>query len=198
MARKKTDNSGDADSDSIASTHTTNTIGKRARRTSKKDGKQMDVWIPVELHGYVAQRAKQEHRGMNQVIADLIRQEMAREHEAVFERQTMGVLQELVVAELRQANAQLRRDLRSDREQEAEAQRDWIHRQVDRLAGLMVMAVRSSSIARRLTYVLISKAYGPPFAKLSYDNAKEKAHQELLPKKAPHDHVLIEDDERTS
>ena len=196
MARKQTDNS--SNTDITNSTDGTNTIAKTEKRIVKKDGKQLDVWIPVELHGYVAQRAEREHRGMNQVIADLVRQEMAREHEAVFEHQTLGVLQELVAAELRQAHAQLRRDLRSDREQEAEAQRDWFHRQVDRLAGLMVMAVRSSSIARRLTYVLISKAYGPPFAKLSYDNAKEKAHQELLPKKAPHDHVLIEDDERTS
>ena len=108
------------------STNSANTTGKMV----KKDGKQLDVWIPVELHGYVAQRARQEHRGMNQVIADLIRQEIAQQHEAVFERQTMGVLQEIVAAELRQAHAQLRRDLRSDREQEAEAQRDWIHRQI--------------------------------------------------------------------
>ena len=190
MAGKQTDWTGDTDR--------TNNSDHTGRKTVKKDGKQLDVWIPVELHRYIAQRAKQEQRGMNQVIADLIRQEMAREHDAVFERQTMGVLQEIVAAELRQAHAQLRRDLRADREQEAEAQRDWIHRQVDRLAGLVVMAVRNGGITRRLAYVILSKAYSPQFAKLAYDDAKEKAHQVLLPKKAAHLHVPIEDDEQTS
>jgi hypothetical protein len=60
------------------------------------------------------------------------------------------------------------------------------------------MAVRSSSIARRLTYTVLSKSFGVDFAQKAYDNAKEKAHQELLPKKAKTEHVPIEDEESAS
>jgi hypothetical protein len=160
--------------------------------------KQLNIWLPVELHLYVSRRAKQEKRGRNQIIADLIRQDMAQRNEQLVEQNSLVVIREMVAAELRQAHAQLRRDLREDREHEAESHREWVRKQVDRLAGLIIMAIRNSGIGRRLSYTLLSKAHGPEFAKATYDDARAKANRELLPKKAPSEHMHLEDDEQIS
>jgi hypothetical protein len=160
--------------------------------------KQLNVWLPEELCNYVAQRARQEKRGRNQIIADLIRQDMAQRNGHLVEQNSLVVIREMVASELRQAHAQLRRDLREDREHEAESLREWVRKQVDRLAGLIIMAIRNSGIGRRLSYTLLSKAHGPDFAKAAYDDARAKANRELLPKKAPSEHVHLEDDEQGS
>lgn len=157
--------------------------------------KQLNVWIPEELRTYVAQRAEEDDCGMNKIVADLIRQEMARRHGQLAEHSSLAVFREMVASELQKSSAQLRSDLREDREYEAQSAREWFKKQVDRLAGLTIMAVRSSSIARRLSYAVLSKSFGSDFAQKAYDNAKEKAHQELLPKKAKTEHVPIEDDQ---
>lgn len=157
--------------------------------------KQLNVWIAEELKSYVSQRAEQEKRGMNTIIAELIQKDMVQRHGELVTKNSLAVLQEIVSAEVRQAHAQLRRDLREDYELAQVFQTEWLKKQFDRLARLMVMAIRNGGIARRLAYVLLSKAYGSSFAKSAYDHAKEKVHEELLPKKAPHTHVHIEDDE---
>ena len=43
----------------------------------------------------------------------------------------------------------------------------------------MVRAVRDGSINRRLLFTLLAKAYGASFAQDAYNDAKEKAGQEL-------------------
>jgi metal-responsive CopG/Arc/MetJ family transcriptional regulator len=88
--------------------------------------KQLNVWLPEELHTYIAQRAKQEKRGRNQIIADLIRQDMAQRSGQFVEHNSLLVMREMVAAELRQAHAQLRHDLREDREHEKESRREWV------------------------------------------------------------------------
>lgn len=160
--------------------------------------KQLNVWIPEALRTYVAQRAEQEHRGMNMVIADLIREDMARRNGLLAEQSSLAVIRDIIASELQKSSAQLRCDLREDRAYEAESAREWLKKQVDRLAGLLVMAIRSSGIGRRLSYTLLSKAHGTEFAKATYDDAKAKATRELLPKKAPSEHVHLEDDEQVS
>src|SRR6266516_2023802 len=160
--------------------------------------KQLNVWIPEELRNYVAQRAEQERHGMNTVIADLIREDMARRNGQLAEQSSLVVFREIVASELQKSSAQLRRDLREDREYEAESQFEWFKKQFDRLAGLMVMAVRNGGIARRLTYSMLSKTHGANFAKAAYEDAREKARQELLPKKAASANVPVDDDEQMS
>ncbi len=76
------------------------------------------------LRAYIAQRAKQEKRGRNQIIADLIRQDMAQRSGQFVEHNSLMVMREMVAAELRQAHAQLRYDLREDREHEEESRRE--------------------------------------------------------------------------
>jgi hypothetical protein len=160
--------------------------------------KQLNVWLPEALCTYVAQRAKQENRGRNQIVADLIRQDMAERNGQLVEQNSLVVIREMVAAEMRKAHAQLRRDLREDREYEEESRREWMRKQVDRLAGLIIMAIRNSGIGRRLSFTLLSKASSPEYAKSAYDDARAKANRELLPKKAPSEHVHLEDDEQGS
>lgn len=163
---------------------------------AEKPEAQLNVWIPKDLRAYVAQRAEDEHCGMNTIVATLIREDIARRHGEFVERHSLLAIQEIVAAELRQVTAQLRRDLREDREYEADSFFERLKKQFDRLAGLSVISVRNGGIARRMIYSAISKAFDPPFAKAVYDRAREKAQEELLPKKTPTVHTHIEDDEQ--
>ncbi len=157
--------------------------------------KQLNVWVPEELRNYVAQRAEQEKCGMNKIIVELIQRDMAVRNGEIVEQNSLVVMRELIAAELRQAHAQLRHDLREDREYEAESAREWFKKQVDRLAGLMVMAVRNGNIIRRVAFTHLSKDHGRDFAQRAYDNAKEKAQQELLPKKSSAEYLPVDDEE---
>lgn len=158
--------------------------------------RQVNFWIPEALRNHLARRAADEKRTMTDIVIDLIREDIVRRNGELMQNQTLVILQEMVAAELRQANAQLRRDLREDREHEAESFFERLKKQFDRLAGLTVMSVRNGGIARRMIYSAISKAFDPPFAKAVYDHARQKAQEELLPKKVSTVHAHIEDDEQ--
>jgi hypothetical protein len=145
--------------------------------------KQLNVWIPEDLREYVARRAEDEKCPMNAIITDLIRNDIATRQTQFTERTSLMVIQEMVAIEMRKAHAQLRRELREDRQLEAASFFERLHEQFDRLAGFMIMCVRSSGIIRRLTYASLSKGYGTHFARAVYEEAKEKAHQELLPRR---------------
>ncbi len=86
--------------------------------------KQLNVWIPEDLRNYVAERAEHENSRMTKIIIELIRQDMARHHGELIEQNSLVILREIVAAEMRQAHAQLRRDLRDVRTSEAEMHRD--------------------------------------------------------------------------
>ncbi len=144
---------------------------------------QLNVWIPKELRDYVEDKKKRENKpGMNIVIADLIRQERAREQGEVIEQQSLPVLQELIRKEVRQALAEHRRNVHDDRQQEMEEQNTSLRKGFDRIAALTVNAIRNAGIGRRLSYSLLAKAYGSTFALEAFEDAKEKAKRELLPK----------------
>jgi hypothetical protein len=144
---------------------------------------QLNVWIPKDLKDYVADRARRDKKqGMNIVIADLISQERAREQGEVVEQQSLPVLQEIMRQEIRQALAEHRRDVRDDRALEQTEQRDYLRKGFDRMAALIVHAIRNAGISRRLSYALLAKAYGPTFAASAFEDAKEKTQRELAPK----------------
>ncbi len=145
---------------------------------------QLNVWIPKELRDYVEDKKKRDNKpGMNIVIANLLRQERAREQGEVVEQQSLPILQEIIRKEVRQALAEHRRNVRDDREQEMEGQNTYLRKGFDRIAALTVNAIRNAGIGRRLSYSLLAKAYGSTFALSAYEDAKEKAQQELLPRK---------------
>jgi hypothetical protein len=55
---------------------------------------QLNVWIPKDLKDYLADRAKRDNKqGMNVVVADLIRQERAREQGEIVEQHSLPVSQ---------------------------------------------------------------------------------------------------------
>lgn len=116
-------------------------------------------------------------QGMNIVVAELISQERAREQGEIVEQQSLPVLQEI-----RQALAEHRRDVRDDRALEQTEQRDYLRKGFDRMAALIVHAIRNTGISRRLTYAVLAKAYGPSFAASAFEDAKEKTQRELAPK----------------
>ncbi len=136
----------------------------------------LDAWIPEELKAYLVDRAKRENRGMDQVLADLLRQEQAREQGAVIEQESFPVLREIVQTELRKTAAQLRSDLRDDVSLDMKA----FHTKSDnRLATLIVRATRDAALARRLIYTVLAKAHGPEFAQRAYETATERVGKEL-------------------
>ena len=144
---------------------------------------QLNVWIPKDLKDYLADRARRDNKqGMNVVVAELIRQERAREQGEVVEQQSLPVLQEMMRQEIRQALAEYRREVREDRILEWDNQKDYLRKGFDRMASLIVHAIRSAGIGRRLSYTLLAKAYGPTFAQSAFDDAKEKTGRELSPK----------------
>jgi hypothetical protein len=145
--------------------------------------KQLNVWVPEDLRDYVVRRADDEKRPMNAIIAELIREDIVKHNEQLTEQTSLLKLQEMVVAIVRtevcNAHIQLRRELREDRQFEAETFFVRLQTSLDRLVSLLVTVVRSSGIARRLIYALLSKNHGAPFAKAVYDDAREKVLQEL-------------------
>ncbi|GCE19547.1 hypothetical protein [Dictyobacter kobayashii] len=150
---------------------------------------QLNVWIPKDLKEYLAEKAKQNNKsGMNSVVAELIRQERAREQGEIIEQQSLPVLQEIVRKEVRQALAEQRKDLRDDREEAMEALRKHLNKGFNRIAALSVHIIRNAGIGRRLTYTLLAKAYDAEFATSAFEDAKAKVHRELMSK-------MKEDDE---
>ncbi|QBD80456.1 hypothetical protein EPA93_32585 [Ktedonosporobacter rubrisoli] len=147
--------------------------------------KRVDAWIPEELKQYLAERAERENRGMNGLLADLIRQEQAREQGSIIEQQSLPIIREIVSSELRQQLAGVRRQLREEIVSEVTDEvKDTSLKHANRLAGLIVRTARDSAIARRLLYVVLAKAYGPDFALKAYEDAREKAGQELAKRPA--------------
>jgi hypothetical protein len=144
--------------------------------------KQLNVWIPEEYRNWIADRAEKENCGMNKIIADLIRDDIARHKEEFIQNASLLVLQEMLAKEIHQTHAQLRQRLREDRAEEREDLWETMKKQFDRLAGLTVNATRNGGIARRLVYILLSKTHGSQFAKEAHDYATKKTNEDLTPK----------------
>lgn len=141
---------------------------------------QLNVWISVEAKQYLDERFKQEGRHLNEQIEDYIRQDMAVHHGEIVEQQSLPVISEIIETKLRKATAQLRSDLREDMQLEIIEPIKIITRNSDnRLASLIVRAVRDAGIIRRLLYALVAKTHGAAFATEAYESAREKAGQEL-------------------
>src|SRR5215469_7729079 len=125
-----------------------------------------DAWIPEELKTYLAERAKREgNKGMNQVLADILRAEIAREQGAIIEQQSLPVIREIVQTELRKALAIQREQIREDMSLEFTNEFKAVTRASDnRLAALLVRAIRDASISKRMIYTVLSKLVSPSFA----------------------------------
>jgi hypothetical protein len=146
--------------------------------------KRLDVWIDEELKSYVSNKAKNGDKSMSQIISELIQKEMIREKGDIIEQQSLPVIREIIDTSLQKHLAQYRINVREDMQLEFTNEFKAITRASDnRLAALIVRALRDSSIARRLMYAMLSRSFGPDYALKAYEDAKERAGQELSPRK---------------
>src|SRR5690348_5847173 len=115
--------------------------------------KRLDAWIPEELKNYLYERAERENKGMNVIIADLIRQEQAREQGAIIEQQSLPIIQEIVRSELRLQLAELRRHLQDDMAFEVTTRlKEVLLKNTNRLAALIMRPARDSAVVRRMVF----------------------------------------------
>jgi hypothetical protein len=147
---------------------------------------QLNVWIDKKYKDQLEQWKQQTNKpGMNIIIEELIEAEMARQSGKVIEQESLPVIREIVRSEIQEATAQLRRELRLDREIEQTALRDHLRKGFDRLAALTIHSIRNSGIGLRLTYTALAKASTPEFAKKAHNDAREKEHLLLTRKDKP-------------
>ena len=141
---------------------------------------QLNVWISVESKNYLDERYKREGRHRNEQIEEFIRHDMAVRNGEIIEQHSLPVISEIVEANLQKHLAHFRTDLRQDMQFEIlEPVKTVIRSSDNRLAGLIVRAVRDAGIIRRFLYALVAKQFGAAFAKEAHDDAKEKVGQEL-------------------
>jgi gamma-glutamylcysteine synthetase len=154
--------------------------GQMPRKRPANGTVQLNIWISVEAKRYLEERFKQEGRHFNEQIEDYIRKDMAVHRGEIMEQQSLPVISEIVDTTLRKYTAQLRADLREDMQLDIlEAMKTMMRNSDNRLASLIVRAVRDAGIIRRLLYALVAKTFGPEFARDAYENAQAKAGQEL-------------------
>lgn len=147
----------------------------------RHDGKvQLNVWITREAKCHLDECYEREGRHYTEQIEDYIRHDMAVRNGEIIEQHSLPVISEIVEATLQKHLAQFRTDLRQDMQFELlEPVKTIIRSSDNRLAGLIVRAVRDAGIIRRFLYALVAKQFGAAFAKEAHDDAKEKAGQEL-------------------
>jgi hypothetical protein len=144
------------------------------------EDKRIDAWIPGDCKDYLMERAKQEDRSMNQLLAELIQQERAREQGAVIEQQSLPVIREIVQSELRKQLAQQRLDLREDMHLEFVNEIKTLLRASDnRIAAFLVKIFRHANIGQRLIYTVLARAHGSDYAAKVYEDASQKAGRDL-------------------
>src|SRR5690348_15283174 len=131
---------------------------------------QLNVWIPEEYKNALVQRAKREDRSVKAIIVELIEQDLARQRGEVIEQQSLPLLREMIVTEVRKAVAQLRQDLLDDIRREVIGTMQNSH---TRLSKLVTRTVRDSGVIRRLLYALVAKFAGIAFAGKAYQDAMD-------------------------
>jgi hypothetical protein len=144
---------------------------------------QLNVWIDKHYKDQLEQWKQHESKpGMNVIIEELIKAEMARRSGKIVEQESLPVIREIVRAEVREATAELRRELRLDREIEQTAQRDYLRKSFDRIAALTIHAIRNSGFAQRFGYALLARLVSVEFAQKAHEDAKKKVERQLLPR----------------
>lgn len=134
--------------------------------------KRLDVWIHPVLRDYITEESKVTGKPQYMVTNELLAHAIAARRGEILESQALPLIRQIVQSEVTQALVQWQVSLLA----EIKAQD---RRSTDRLAALIVQAVRSAGIARRLAFTLLAKAYGQPYAQQAYDDARERVGQEL-------------------
>jgi hypothetical protein len=142
--------------------------------------KRLDVQVEAERYDYIKEASERTGIPMNVIADELLALGIATKRGEVIEQQSLPVIREIVQTELRKALAQQRTDLREDMSLEFTNELKPLQRASDnRLAALIVRALRDSNVARRLIYAMLARTHGPDFALRAYEDAKEKAGKEI-------------------
>jgi hypothetical protein len=120
---------------------------------------QLNVWIEKDIHDALNEQRQKEGRSLTDVVEDHLVAGIARYRGVMVEQQSLPVIREIVQTELRRAVAQLRMEVREDLQQELGQTTGAINaaarRNTDRLAGLVVIAIKEAGIAQRLVYATL-------------------------------------------
>lgn len=145
--------------------------------------RRLDMTIRADLHDFVREEAEKTGKPMNIIVDGLLAEAIALRRGEIVEQQSLPVISEIVYTALRRHRAELRAELREDmRIEVTDALRETISKATDRVIRLLIRTVRDAATIRRLVYTIIAKAYTPEFAKRVYEEARERAGQELSPR----------------
>jgi hypothetical protein len=142
--------------------------------------KRLDAQIEASRYEYIKNTSEQTGQHMNTIADELIAIGIAVKRGEVIEQQSLPVIREIVTTELRKGLSAQRDALREDMALEFTNEIKAITRASDnRLAALIVKALRDANIGRRLMYTILAKAYGTTFAMQAYEDASQKAGRDL-------------------
>lgn len=117
---------------------------------------------------------------MTAVVEEFLAQGIARLRGEVMEQQSLPVVREAIHSAVGQANAQLYQALRDLLRAEFLDDLKAIEKKGnDRLAALLVRAIREGGIARRMIYPLLARQVSESFAAAVYQDAVEKTGKDL-------------------
>jgi hypothetical protein len=142
--------------------------------------KQLNVWIRSDLREAIKEVAEREGRTMTALVEEFVAQGIARLRGEVIEQQSLPVVREAIHSEIGQANARLYQALRELlRTEMLDALKVIEKKGDDRLAALLVRAIREGGIARRMIYPLLARLVSESFAATAYQDAAEKTGRDL-------------------
>ena len=142
--------------------------------------KQLNVWISSDLRNAIREVAEQEGKTMTAVVEEFLAQGIARLRGEVIEQQSLPVVREAIHSSVGQANAQLYQALRELLRSELLDDLKTLEKKGDdRLAALLVRAIREGGIARRMLYPLLARFVSETFALTVYQDAVEKTGKDL-------------------
>ncbi len=142
--------------------------------------KQLNVWIRDDLRDALKELAEQQGRTMTAVVEEFLALGLARVRGELLEQQALPAVREAIDTEVGKANVQLYNALHELLRTELLAEiRMHSKKDHDRLAALLIRAIREGGIARRMIYPLLAKAVSAEFAATVYQDAVEKTGKDL-------------------
>jgi hypothetical protein len=144
--------------------------------------KRLDVYVKADLRDFVYEESERTGKPLNATTDELLEVAIAFKRGEIIEQQSLPVISDIVYTALRRHRAELRAELKEDMHMEVvDVLRETIRKATDRVVKLNIRTLRDTIVIRRLVYTIIAKAYGKEFARSIFEDARDKAGQELAP-----------------
>lgn len=156
-----------------------------------KEKRQFNTRLNADTYALIAELAA--GKRVSVFLEELIRQEAARRRGEVIDATVLPVLREVIQQEFLNVISQLHTDLREEiRRQHVNLQDELRHEEAaiiaemkarerrsdDRLAGLIIRAIREGGISRRMLFTYLAKE-DSQFAMEVYEDAKAKVGKDI-------------------